>query len=222
MCQYPFKDLEILWILMQMQSFNLSNVSICSIEYILSCSLLLSGALLINHFFERLKYARVKNLSVHRIHTLKDYSKHGQTIYQFLWTMHKEFDKLECMQAQIYQSMKDTKILKYTLIIHAQAKNISVYQWRQSLDEPAHPCQSAPFLYWRRLWYMIRKAQISDVQELKDVNVGVISKVCRNCFFVPTRAKFVFVLACAEIALTFPISCAADISFWVIMEFKIR
>ena len=166
MCQYPFKDLEILWILMQMQSFNLSNVSICSIEYILSCSLLLSGALLINHFFERLKYARVKNLSVHRIHTLKDYSKHGQTIYQFLWTMHKEFDKLECMQAQIYQSMKDTKILKYTLIIHAQAKNISVYQWRQSLDEPAHPCQSAQFFYWWRLWYIDKKiTNIRLVQE---------------------------------------------------------
>ena len=93
--------------------------------------------------------------------------------------------------AQIYQIIK--------VHFNHTCQKISVYQWRQSLE--------------KAVIYDKKSTNVRLVQELKDVNVGVISKVCWNFFFVQTCANFVFVLACAEIALSFPISCAADISF---------
>lgn len=86
---------------------------------------------------------------------------------------------------------------------YARAKNILVQRALQSLDIRPSLSVSADIV--------LMKAVIYDEESTNIRIVGVISKVCRNCFFVP--AKFVFVPACAEIALTFPISCAADISF---------
>ena len=134
--------------------------NIFSIEYILSWALLLSGALLIHHLFERLKYARVKNLSVYQIHV---------------------FWKIKICTGKKHIGPESTSKFRYQTIL--------VRQRRHCIDEGCD-------IWWGKHKYQNCGCNIKSVQEL---------------FFVP--AKFVFVPACAEIALTFPISCAADISF---------